>query len=391
MEDSLNQNISLELLFKILPILMGTFYIVKFFVSDNTYKSSRYYLAFLFFLIASVEGFTIGIDFVTGRNALYLIPIFVASTLSFAPTIYLFVRNLINKNLEIENSLKLYYPAIVIGLLDLILFIIINMIQKDTMTFEIVYVMVWIVTLGGLVVGFIIQNIVLLARTFSLIKKYQSELGEYYSFEEGVSLKWVKVFMYGYVLFFVGLLITSIPGADDYIWYSFDIVLLAFIIYTGTSALKQYNIIQTIDALQIADSNSSENAAIFETVSEASSSDQIDKYKLIRSNLERVMLDDKPFLNSKLTIYDLAKSVSTNYKYLSQAINQEFNMNFANYINSYRIEEAKLHLMDKKTRNYKIEVISEMAGFNSKSAYNTAFKKFTGKTPSEFRDAALGI
>jgi len=70
---------------------------------------------------------------------------------------------------------------------------------------------------------------------------------------------------------------------------------------------------------------------------------------------------------------------------VSQVINEKLGKSFFELLASYRIEEAKTILSDAKKNNLTIEEISEMVGYNSKTAFNNAFKKLTGKTPSEFR------
>ena len=97
------------------------------------------------------------------------------------------------------------------------------------------------------------------------------------------------------------------------------------------------------------------------------------------------MTTEKPFLDAKLTLNQLAKQIGSNEKYLSLFLNSKYEMNFSSYINSYRIEEAKLLLLQKETANFTIETIANMAGFHSKSSFNTCFKKAVGKTPSEFK------
>jgi AraC-like DNA-binding protein len=70
---------------------------------------------------------------------------------------------------------------------------------------------------------------------------------------------------------------------------------------------------------------------------------------------------------------------------LSQVINEQFSSNFNDFINSYRVEDAKKMLMDPEGRNFTIASIAYDSGFNTLSAFNVAFKKFTGVTPSQFR------
>jgi len=81
----------------------------------------------------------------------------------------------------------------------------------------------------------------------------------------------------------------------------------------------------------------------------------------------------------------LAKTLAVSPHHLSQTINEQLNQNFIDFINAYRIEEAKRLLTDLAKKHYSILAVSEEVGFNSKSAFNTAFKRHASMTPSEFR------
>jgi AraC-like DNA-binding protein len=95
---------------------------------------------------------------------------------------------------------------------------------------------------------------------------------------------------------------------------------------------------------------------------------------------------EKLFLNPSFSLTDLAKRTGLSTHHLSQILNESFNQSFFEWISVYRIEEAKRFLHDAEKSKYKIEEIAERVGYNSKSAFNTAFKKLTGLTPSQFRD-----
>jgi len=71
--------------------------------------------------------------------------------------------------------------------------------------------------------------------------------------------------------------------------------------------------------------------------------------------------------------------------HVSQVINEKLGKSFFELLASYRVEEAKKILSDEKRSNITVEEISELVGYNSKTAFNNAFRKITGKTPSEFR------
>jgi len=85
------------------------------------------------------------------------------------------------------------------------------------------------------------------------------------------------------------------------------------------------------------------------------------------------------------SLSELAKKIGESPHHVSQVINEKLNKNFFELLASYRVEEAKRILSDTKKDNLTIEEISEMVGYNSKTAFNNAFKKLTSKTPSEFR------
>lgn len=104
----------------------------------------------------------------------------------------------------------------------------------------------------------------------------------------------------------------------------------------------------------------------------------------IKNKLEAKMRDEKPFLNSKLTINDLANSLDIHKKDLSRVINQNYHQNFFEFINSYRVKEFKELILMGKHKTFNLTSLALDAGFNSKTAFNTVFKRFTKLTPSEY-------
>lgn len=99
--------------------------------------------------------------------------------------------------------------------------------------------------------------------------------------------------------------------------------------------------------------------------------------------LKRVMDTEKPFLQPDFSLPQLADRLKLSVHVVSQVINDSLQKSFFEMTAEYRIEIAKQLLKDQP--NIKIEEIAGQVGYNSKSSFNTAFKKLTGKTPSEFR------
>lgn len=111
--------------------------------------------------------------------------------------------------------------------------------------------------------------------------------------------------------------------------------------------------------------------------------------KKYTSRLIRHMETYKPYLNPLLSLQSLASEISISTKHLSQIINNSFQQNFYHFINSYRIEECKKLLSDNTQNDINILEIAYDVGFNSKNSFNSAFKKHTGMTPSEFRKCQI--
>lgn len=98
------------------------------------------------------------------------------------------------------------------------------------------------------------------------------------------------------------------------------------------------------------------------------------------------METEKPFLDSQLTLGNLAKRLGVNTAVLSYAINSGFDKNFNDFVNEFRIAEVKNKMADGAAANSNLLGIAFDCGFNSKATFNRAFKKFTGVSPKEFQN-----
>jgi AraC-like DNA-binding protein len=115
-----------------------------------------------------------------------------------------------------------------------------------------------------------------------------------------------------------------------------------------------------------------------------------EKIALLTQELARVMEKEKAYCNPELSLNLLAEKINTNREYLSQVINNVIGKNFIDYINEYRIEDAKLILAEQitqKTRILNIAAIANSVGFKNTSTFNPVFKKATGYTPSDYKKA----
>ena len=104
-------------------------------------------------------------------------------------------------------------------------------------------------------------------------------------------------------------------------------------------------------------------------------------------DLENLMISNKPYLESNLTLQQLSNELNISTHNLSEVINSKLNQNYYDFVNSYRVEEFKKKLKEKDAQNYTILSLAFDCGFKSKSTFNTIFKKFTGQTPTEYKNS----
>ncbi|KAA2241500.1 AraC family transcriptional regulator [Chitinophaga agrisoli] len=106
----------------------------------------------------------------------------------------------------------------------------------------------------------------------------------------------------------------------------------------------------------------------------------------IAGRITLVMEQEKLYQETELTLQHLADKLQLPSYLVSQAINEGMNKNFYDLVNGLRVEEAKRLLQDARNKHYTVLSVGFEAGFNSKTTFNTVFKKFTGLTPSVFRE-----
>lgn len=108
---------------------------------------------------------------------------------------------------------------------------------------------------------------------------------------------------------------------------------------------------------------------------------------LIGQKLIQAMEVEKLYRNSDIRLSTLADTLAENPNKVSQVINQLFEQNFYDFINTYRVNEAKILLKSPLYDHLTIEAIGQEVGFKSKSTFYTSFKKHTTVTPVDFKKA----
>lgn len=109
-------------------------------------------------------------------------------------------------------------------------------------------------------------------------------------------------------------------------------------------------------------------------------------YNTLLTEINQLLKRDEIYLESELTLEQFSRKLSINKNYISQIINQEFGINFNDFINNFRIEKAKELLENPENDEQKLLAVAFDTGFNNKTSFTRVFKKKTGMTPSEYRN-----
>ena len=205
-----------------------------------------------------------------------------------------------------------------------------------------------------------------------------------------IQFRWIRNFI---ILSFIVCVLIALAVFFMYIYYPqwnnarfLFVALTVFIYWISYTALSQPSVFAVITGTENPMATILPKLVVHRPAKKYSNSGiSGEDVSTIRSALQRLMAEEKPYLNPALTINDLAASVKCNRHHLSRVLNESLHRSFYDYVNQYRIEEARQLLLDPAKEDHKIASIAYDAGFNSLSTFNEVFKKMTGVTPSQFK------
>lgn len=231
-----------------------------------------------------------------------------------------------------------------------------------------------------------IQIVLYLIAVFLILKKAKKIYLENYAGASIESLDWLFQFTVALsVFFFIALFknifkFTQYPGISEWLKIGLFIFQLIIIFWYLYKALNNPGLFRSID---------SKLKLVKNIISEEKKSEQFvvheKEYNEELLKLKKYMIEERPFLNPSLTIQDISTDTGIPVRDLSLLINHKLEQHFYDFINTYRIENAMAILKDVTKNKVTILEILYHVGFNSKSSFNTAFKKHTGSTPTFYR------
>lgn len=238
----------------------------------------------------------------------------------------------------------------------------------------------------------IIQGLVYMYLSYRILNIHSQSYMDNFSTKHKTTLNWLRTIVLCmiiiYVIRLIGIILPLVfsqlkPGVLESIM---ELVNVAFIYIMAYCGMQQPDIFKHWDIIK---PERSVEPARIKTDKPYGKQDKPDandsKSEAQLKKLLEYTAKEKPYLKHNLTIKELADSIGVHPKSLSKTINDQLQKNFYNFINEYRVEEVKQRLAAKEYEHLTILGIAYDSGFNSKSTFNTIFKKFTGITPSSYK------
>ena len=237
----------------------------------------------------------------------------------------------------------------------------------------------------------VLQGLTYMALTIRILQIYRHQIEDAFSTIEKINLSWLQRITYLATVVWVLIFIKDLVYLFEYRIFGdlhVEAILTAIYVYAlGYLGLFKAEVfawpeisqaIQKLEESQDSAREKYEKSGLTEETAQ----------KHLR-DLEKLMIAQKPFQKPDLTLHELSRMLSIKPHNLSEILNRYLQQNIYDYINMYRVKQVKRDMNDPMKENLTLLALALDAGFNSKSSFNSIFKKFTGVTPSAYRQSPV--
>lgn len=317
----------------------------------------------------------------------YFDSIYMFSSLSVYPLYYWYIRLLSIETTYRSKNLLLLFPGLALAIASFVVYLMMGNDERTSYINNYIFkeqpnthlsVLMKIQRAFFLIsrIIFILQVIILVFVGRKLIIHHQKNIANFYSNLENRSILWVKYMLYSILVTSFMSIIFNLLGRSFFLDVPFILlipslvfsVLLFFIGFLGYM----------------------QNHTVYDLQLDVLQSEHIDAKKTNTERLKEKLIDlfvnGKAYKNPDLKIIQVSEMLNTNRTYISKLINTEFSCTFSEFVNRYRIEEAKYLLCEESSKNYSLDYIAEKSGFGSMVNFMRVFREIEGKTPGHFRE-----
>lgn len=238
------------------------------------------------------------------------------------------------------------------------------------------------------VVGFLASGLTYSIVSYRLLLRRRRIIDNNFSADDRIRLTWLRYCIVGvWAIYGISTVVYSIFDVGQIVGgFNVDVIayliLIVFVALIGFFGVRYRGIFVSGTAAIVAEAPPAPEYR--------KSGLRDDAAEELAARLLRVMQTDRPYLDPRLSLSALAAQMDVSPNILSQVINQRIGRNFSDFVNAYRVDEFKRNMASPRFAGFSIMAVAFESGFNSKTSFNTAFKKLTGITPSQFARSAAG-
>ena len=370
------------------PMYVTFFWAVVLLITKRRENRAKHFLG-VFMLMAFLLYFSHAVFFQQLESVCtFFDTIYIFAFLSVYPLYYWYIKLLsVETDYKLRNF-RLFIPALVFTLISFVLYRLMSeteradyfigyFIKSETeVTFTILMQLQKKNYLASKLI-FAIQVIFFLYYGSRLVKNYHKKIENFYSNLESRSILWVNILLYSMVLTSLMSLVLNIIGRSFFmgsktllIFPSLIFSILLFLI--GFLGYLQNNTVIDLE-FDEEKNNNNLNSKNYNTAK-------------LNEKLLKLFKDVAIYKNPDLKITQVSELLHTNRTYISKHINTEFSCTFSDFVNRYRVEEAKRLLTSESSKGYSLNYISEKAGFGSMGSFMRVFRGFEKITPGQYRE-----
>jgi len=333
---------NLLVIFSLIGVLNSLLLIVYFFSTKKGLKTQNRLFAFL--ILALTMRISKSILFYVFGDSIYnfILVIGLAGFLLVGPLMWQFTKSVVDKKYRFKIREGAHYlPAVLFGLFF-------NIVSYRGLEFP------WRMLVYN---SILLQYILYIIMTLKIVQQIKSEYPHI--------TRQINYIVFVLLLIWFTYMLNAVTGYFHY--------LSGALIYTG---IVYFSLVLIINKGEII------NFKLVQKYEKTGLTKQ--ENRRLKAELDRLMNDEKVFTDYDLSLANLAQRLHVSTNILSQVINVNYNKSFFEFLAHYRIDLAKSYLSDPACKD-NISEIAFAVGYNSLSAFNTAFKKLNGCTPSQYR------
>jgi len=331
---------------------------------------------------------------------IYFDILFIFTSLSVFPLNYCYIKFLTVETEFRLRNIRLFIPAMAIGVISIINYIIMTPEQRTFYVTECIFnnrfiwdtdfIVVFQKSISKLIpIMYVIQILYTFFKSKKYLQEFNTRIADFYSNIQDKTINWAGHILNSVIISLVVSVLFTILGRKFFMdsEYTIAIPSIAFstilFIAGNLGNAQNFTISNFENDIQKNDIDKSQNEPIIELATNTHVS------KKLRKELLNLFEKKHIYTNPDLQISDIATMLHTNRTYISQAINQEFSCTFSAFVNTYRINKSKELLETDIEKKQSLEQISQQVGFGSLHSFIRVFKEQEGCTPGNYRESTL--